>query len=105
MIKSLSKELTKLYGRGFTKTNLYSFYSFYRCFPKIFHAVSGKSVRLLSWTHYRCLIQVKGEAARKWYEKEAYEQTWAFGLCSATLIRNITTDFWQVRIQYLLNRK
>lgn len=36
IIKKLSQELTKLYGKGFTKTNLYNFYSFYKCFPKIF---------------------------------------------------------------------
>ena len=28
IIKQLSKELSELYGKGFTKTNLYSFYSF-----------------------------------------------------------------------------
>ena len=28
---------------GFTKSNLYSFYSFYRESPEIFHSVSGKS--------------------------------------------------------------
>ena len=33
VIKQLSVELTKLYGKGFTKTNLYNFYSFYKCFP------------------------------------------------------------------------
>lgn len=43
VIKTLSSELTKVYGKGFTKTNLYSFYSFYKCFPEIFHSLSGKS--------------------------------------------------------------
>lgn len=90
VIKELSKELTKIYGKGFTKTNLYSFYSFYRCFPEIFHAPSGKSIGMLSWTHYRCLIQVKEETARKWYEKEAYEQTWS----ARTLQRNIESQYY-----------
>lgn len=90
VIKELSKELTKIYGKGFTKTNLYSFYSFYRCFPEIFHAPSGKSIGMLSWTHYRCLIQVKDETARKWYEKEAYEQTWS----ARTLQRNIESQYY-----------
>lgn len=43
------KELTAEYGKGFTKTNLYHFYSFYKEYPKIFHSASGKS--LLSWMH------------------------------------------------------
>ncbi|MCM1118046.1 MAG: PDDEXK nuclease domain-containing protein [bacterium] len=90
VIKTLSSELTKVYGKGFTKTNLYSFYSFYKCFPEIFHTVCGKSQRLLSWSHYRCLVQVKDEEARNWYEKEAYEQTWSV----RTLQRNINTQYY-----------
>jgi predicted nuclease of restriction endonuclease-like (RecB) superfamily len=90
VIKQLSKELTKIYGKGFTKTNLYSFYSFYKCFPEIFHSLSGKSGGLLSWTHYRCLIQVKDKKARDWYEKESYEQTWSV----RTLQRNIDSQYY-----------
>lgn len=59
LIQTLSAELTKIYGKGFTKTNLYSFYTFYKCFPNIFHTVCGKFTRLLSWSHYRYLIQVQ----------------------------------------------
>lgn len=95
VIKTLSSELTKVYGKGFTKTNLYSFYSFYKCFPEIFHSLSGKSHRVLSWTHYRCLIQVKDEKARKWYEKEAFEQTWSV----RTLQRNINTQYYYRLLQ------
>lgn len=90
IIKKLSKELTEKYGRGYTKTNLYSFYSFYKLFPEIFHSASGKSERLLSWTHYRILIQVKDNIARAWYEKEAYEQTWSV----RTLQRNVNTQYY-----------
>ena len=43
IIKYLSKELVKRYGKGFTKTNLYNFYRFYTLYKNIFHAVSGKS--------------------------------------------------------------
>ena len=95
VIKQLSKELTKLYGKGFTKTNLYNFYSFYKCFPEIFHTLCGKSQGLLSWSHYRCLIQVKDEKARSWYEKEAYEQTWSV----RTLQRNINTQYYYRLLQ------
>ena len=95
VIKELSKELTGKYGKGFTKTNLYNFYSFYRYFPKIFHTPCGKSARMLSWSHYRCLIQVKDEEARNWYEKEAYEQTWSV----RTLQRNINTQYYYRLLQ------
>lgn len=89
VVKKLSKELTDIYGKGFTKTNLYSFYSFYKCFPQILHSVSGKS-NLLSWTHYRTLLQVEDSAAREWYAREASEQTWSV----RTLQRNISSQYY-----------
>lgn len=90
VIKKLSKNLTEKYGKGFTKTNLYSFYSFYKCFPEIFHSASGKSKTYLSWTHYRTLLQVNDKVARDWYEKEAIEQTWSV----RTLQRNISSQYY-----------
>ncbi|MBQ7898052.1 MAG: DUF1016 family protein [Clostridia bacterium] len=90
IIKELSKELSELYGKGFTKTNLYSFYSFYKTFPEIFHSASGKSAPLLSWTHYRALLQVHDAEAREWYAKEAAEQTWSV----RTLQRNISSQYY-----------
>ena len=90
VIKKLSKELTGNYGKGYTKTNLYNFYSFYKYFPEIFHSPSGKSERLLSWTHYRILLQVKDDVARAWYEREAFEQTWSV----RTLQRNVNTQYY-----------
>ena len=90
LIKKLSKELTQKYGKGFNKTNLYNFYSFYTCFPNIFHSVSGKSNMILSWTHYRTLLQVKDPEARDWYEHEALSQTWSV----RTLQRNISSQYY-----------
>ncbi len=75
VIKKLSGELTARYGKGFTKTNLYSFSQFYKTRPEIFHSASGK-FNLLSWTHYRVLLQVTDERARAWYEREAFSQMW-----------------------------
>lgn len=90
IIKKLSKELSAEYGKGFTKSNLYSFYSFYKAYPEIFQTVSGKSQRLLSWSHYAVLLQVNDENARAWYEKEAAEQTWSV----RTLQRNISSQYY-----------
>lgn len=42
VIKKLSKQLTEEYGKGFTKSSLYSFYSFYKTYPSIFQTASGK---------------------------------------------------------------
>jgi len=43
IINGLSRELTSLYGKGFTRTNLYTFVQFYKAFPEIVHSVSGQS--------------------------------------------------------------
>ncbi len=88
-IVSLAKGLTQEYGRGFSKTNLYQFLSFYRQFPEILHSVRGKSP-LLSWTHYRELIRVHDSEARAWYEREAANQNWS----ARTLSRNISSQYY-----------
>ena len=90
IIKRLARELTALYGKGFTKTNLYQFSQFYKYFPQIFHAVSGKSNCLLTWTHYRTLLQVDNDKARQWYANEAAKETWSV----RTLQRNISSQYY-----------
>lgn len=90
VIKKLSKKLTQEYGSGFPKTNLYSFYSFYKMYPEIFHSLSGKSSMLLTWTHYRVLLQVEDTQARVWYEKEAINETWSVRI----LQRNISSQYY-----------
>ena len=90
IIKWLSKRLTSAYGKGFTKTNLYSFTRFYELFPQIFHTVSGKSEAILSWSHYRTLIQEINNEARQWYEQEATKQNWSV----RTLQRNISSQYY-----------
>ena len=95
VIKKLSFELTKEFGKGYTKSNLYSFYSFYKTYPEIFQTPSGKSAILLFWSHYNVLLQVKDKIARDWYEKEAYEQTWSV----RTLQRNISSQYYYRMLQ------
>lgn len=90
VIKKLSKELTKEYGKGFDSRNLYYFFKFYKMFPKILNSASSKSKMLLSWTHYRTLLQIEDQSARDWYEKEAVEQTWSV----RTLQRNISSQYY-----------
>ena len=89
VIKNLSKELTKKYGKGFETRNLYYFFQFYKIFPNILHTVCAKSNILLSWSHYRILLHVLDKEAREWYTKEAFEQTWSV----RTLQRNISSQY------------
>lgn len=95
IIKKLSKELSKEYGNGYTKSNLYSFYSFYKTYPEIFQTPSGKSIGLLSWSHYAVLLQVKDEKARTWYEREAITQAWSV----RTLQRNVSSQYYYRMLQ------
>lgn len=90
IIKKLSTELTKQYGKGFDRSNLYYFLNFYKSFPQIVDSASRQFKTLLSWTHYRTLLQINDKKARDWYEKEALEQTWSV----KTLQRNISSQYY-----------
>ena len=90
VIKKLSKELTKLYGKGYDRGTLYRCLKFYKMFPEILNSASSKSNMLLSWTHYRTLLQIEDKKAREWYTKEAFEQTWSV----RTLQRNISSQYY-----------
>lgn len=87
VIKNLSKELTDLYGEGFDSSNLYKYLQFYQTFP-ILDAVSLKS---LSWSHFRILLQVENKETRDWYEREAAAETWS----TRTLQRNISSQYYE----------
>ena len=82
--------MTQNYGKGFDYSSLYKFVRFYKEFPEILDSVNPKSLSMLSWTHYRVLLQVEDKKARDWYEKEAAEQTWSV----RTLQRNISSQYY-----------
>ena len=100
VISKLSKELTSLYGKGYTLRTIYKYLSFYRQFPDIMPTAGAENAtgeimptagaQLLSWSHYRALLSVEDTEARNWYSKEAYEQTWSV----RTLQRNISTQYY-----------
>lgn len=87
VIKNLSKELTDLYGEGFDSSNLYKYLQFYQSFP-ILDTVSLKS---LSWSHFRILLQIENKETRDWYEREAAAETWS----TRTLQRNISSQYYE----------
>ncbi len=89
VIQTLSDELTRIYGKGFDFATLYKCVQFYRLFPGILDSASPKSI-MLTWTHYRTLLQVDDPAARAWYEKEAAEQIWSV----RTSQRNISSQYY-----------
>ena len=106
VIMKLSKELTEKYGRGFKKSNLYLFMSFYQNHPDffqlpigksldmadedIFQSLTGKSPIRLSWTHYSIILQETTADGRVWYEKEATAEMWD----TRTLQRNVSSQYY-----------
>lgn len=69
---------------------LYRCVKFYKTFPEIVASLRRQSRTLLSWTHYRILLQIEDKEACNWYEKEAIEQTWSI----RTLQRNISSQYY-----------
>ncbi len=90
VVENLAVDLTAIYGKGFDFGSLYKFIAFYRRFP-ILDSLSPKSGGLLSWTHYKKLLQVENKDALLWYRDEAAEQSWGV----RTLQRNISSQYYE----------
>ncbi len=86
LIKELSTQMTKDFGKGFTVTNLKYMRQFYLTFPNG-HALRGE----LSWTHYRSLMRVENEKARNFYLEEAIKSAWS----TRQLDRQINSFFYE----------
>ncbi len=71
-LKELAKELTREFGKGFSRANLYNMRLFYQTYEKI-QTVSGK----LSWSHYCELLSISDIDKRSFYEKEALNSAWS----------------------------
>ena len=95
IIKKIAKELTELYGKGYDRSNLYHCLRFYKTFPRIVDTACRQFGTLLSWSHYRVLLQVEDKRARDWYEREAMEQTWSV----RTLQRNVSSQYYYRMLQ------
>lgn len=86
LLKELSKQMTKDFGRGFTVANLKNMRQFYLIFP------NGYALRSeLSWTHYRLLMRVENDNARQFYMDEAVKSQWS----TRQLERQINTFFYE----------
>lgn len=71
-LKQLSKELTKEFGKGFSRTNLQNMRALYLSYENC-QSLTGK----LSWTHYCELISISDNDKRGFYEKEAINANWS----------------------------
>ncbi len=88
MIDALAEELTKEYGKSYSKRNLQYYRKFYQCFPDV--EIVNACVHNLTWTHFRSLLRVQDEDARVWYMNEASHENWN----ARMLDRNISTQYY-----------
>lgn len=86
----LARELRARYGRGYNKSNLYQFVDFYKSFPLLYTDNTSQWMPVLTWSHYRVLLQESNPAAREWYAREAESQTWSV----RTLQRNVSSQYY-----------
>ncbi len=95
IVERLSVDLTKKFGRGFGRTNLFQMRAFYLAFPKIVQTPSGQSIGSqifpLPWSHYVRLLSVQNTSARQFYLQEALKGGWSF----RQLDRQISTLFYE----------
>lgn len=68
------EDLTKGYGKGFSKVSLWRCVRFHRAFPDIMSSTMTQS-QLLTWTYYQALLKKQDDEARAWHAKEAYKDS------------------------------
>lgn len=72
LVKTLSEELQKTFGSGFSQRQLETCRQFYLAFP-IPHALRSQ----LNWTQYRLLIRIDNKDKRGYYIEEACKNNWS----------------------------
>lgn len=93
LIETLSEELSREFGKSYSKRNLQYFRKFYLFFPD--KEIVNACVHNLNWTHFRSLLRVANEDARIWYMNEAANEGWS----ARTLDRNIGTQYYYRLLQ------
>lgn len=86
LIKDLSKELTKEFGKGFSRSNLQNMRKLFLTYPKS-QTLSGK----LSWSHYCELLSISDDKKRSFYEKESMNSKWSV----RELKRQVNTSLYE----------
>lgn len=89
LMETLSTELTKEYGKGYSVSYLRTFRQFYLEFPD-FQIQQTRLVNL-NWSHYLRIMRVSNLEARAWYLNEAATNSWSI----RTLDRNISTLYYE----------
>ncbi len=73
LLETLSVELSKEFGKGFSKRNLELIRKFYLCYRNAKSPISQS----ISWTHYLHLMRITDENERSFYEIETVAGNWS----------------------------
>lgn len=82
LLDNLSTDLSKLYGKGFSRSNLFQMRQFYSRLSKIQtpsgQFIPGKSFPdRLSWSHYTELLKCDNELELNFYTVQAQKENWS----------------------------
>jgi predicted nuclease of restriction endonuclease-like (RecB) superfamily len=72
LMRQLSENLTKDFGKGFDESNLRNMRKFFIAFP-----IRDALRHELSWTHYRLIMKIENPNAREYYLEEASKGIWS----------------------------
>jgi predicted nuclease of restriction endonuclease-like (RecB) superfamily len=90
LIERLAADLTKRFGRGFSRRNLFLMRAFFLDHREIVQTPSAQSFPL-PWSHYVRLMPLGSPDARRFYEREALKGGWTF----KQLDRQVQTQFYE----------
>ena len=91
VLKTLAKQLTEEFGKGFDDSNLRNMRAFYKAFP-----ICATLRHELSWSHYRLLSRIDNNDKRQYYLTESIANNWN----SRTLQRQINSLAFERVLQH-----
>lgn len=72
LFERLSRDLTQLYGKGFSRSNLLYMRKLYRSFP-----ISETLSHILTWSHYFEILKADSDLEIQLYSKQAENEKWS----------------------------
>ena len=72
LFERLSKDLTRVYGKGFGRSNLLYMRKLYKCFQ-----ISGTLSHLLTWSHYYEILKADNPLEIGFYFKQCEHERWS----------------------------
>lgn len=99
LLEGLAEDLSKRFGRGFSRRNIEQMRAFYLAWPGAPRLPSKKAQTAsalsrsfaLPWSHYVRLLAVSNDEARAFYEEEALRGGWTI----RQLARQVETQFYE----------